>query len=233
MKARFSTMLIFLVFSVSADHFDLFIPTDVTVYVDKMDLKGNVAIYTESEFSQENEYIPSNLFSRLISEKRYSLKKDTLMNFMQKGDSQKIRFENGKVTQIENFDNRNTLDDKMTFRYDTNNRLVEKRDYDDDGKLDEIKMYAYDSAGRMVKETVYDEKNKIKDINAITYDTKGNIISEEDFDADNKLERKTLYLEYDEKNNWLKKITISSDDDGSLRIIKRTIIYDETTEAGK
>lgn len=117
---------------------------------------------------------------------------------------------------------------KFSYKYDSNNHLVEKDifnayyDY-----LDSKWKYKNDKYGNMIEASVYDylynKEGKLLGIYKYKYDNKKNLIEEEDLTSNGELYRKNVY-KYDDKGNRIEYNSYESD--GSLSF-KHVYKYDD------
>jgi hypothetical protein len=79
-------------------------------------------------------------------------------------------------------ENRKRISDITFYKYDKNDRLVEKSKYDK-GEFQDKYMYEYNELGQVIKRAAYVYKpNKIASIERYTYNKEGNVIKESDED---------------------------------------------------
>ena len=95
-----------------------------------------------------------------------------------------------------------------TYKYDAKGNLIEEISYSHAGVGNTT--YKYDAKGNKIEENSYfigllDRKYTMK------YDAKGNLIEGNSYEADGSLDYKyTFKYEFDEKGNWIKRITFKN-----------------------
>jgi antitoxin component YwqK of YwqJK toxin-antitoxin module len=87
---------------------------------------------------------------------------------------------------------------KKTFKYDDNRNIIEEKIFNNFGEFYSKEMFKYDSKGNLIEANKYNSHENLE-------------------------EKWTLKYEFDEKGNWIKKVTYV---DGEVtRITERTIDY--------
>jgi hypothetical protein len=93
-------------------------------------------------------------------------------------------------------------DTKFTYKYNTENKLIEKTEYSNDGQAYNIRNFTYIGNRRetLSANLFINSKNRSVEI----YDKNGDVIESSEFDDKGKLELKTTYkYELDLKGNWI------------------------------
>ena len=109
-------------------------------------------------------------------------------------------------------------------KFDDKGNLIEEASYDEDGELSWKNKSKYDDKGNQIEWAYYDKDGELSGKYKYKYDDKGNPIESASYDEDGELDYKTTYeLEYDSKDNWIKKITY--EDDKPTEISEREIEY--------
>lgn len=106
-----------------------------------------------------------------------------------------------------------TLDEfKETYRYDNKGNIIEQITYRTDGGINKKMTFQYDDKGNLIEKNWFDLDNRVIQTLINKYDENGNILEEDKSFLDVRMSpehRIYQYKGYDEKNNWLKKITFS------------------------
>jgi quinol monooxygenase YgiN len=92
-------------------------------------------------------------------------------------------------------ENRNRISDITFFKYDKNDRLIEKTKFNK-GEFQDKYVYEYNAAGQVIKRTSYVyNPSKIASVETYSYNKEGNIIKEtdEDFRSGEKTENEYRY----------------------------------------
>ena len=135
--------------------------------------------------------------------------------------------ENGNLTKLSEYDPKGILEEshtskfkdgleqeRYTYYYDENNILVTKYEYVYDKNRNLIEGLLYDNAKNLLGRWVY------------AYDEFQNLISEESIDAEEVLvEKRTYTYKYDEKGNWVERITYDGVENEPRVITKRQFEY--------
>jgi len=132
--------------------------------------------------------------------------------------------EKGNLIEMSGYDFDGSLMYKFVYKYDNKRHLIEHSLYNPDGNLREKSIYKYDNKGNKIEEDKYHSNGSLDYTLAYKYDKKGNVIDEGWYNrVGNLIPQYTYKYEYDEKNNWIKKIKY--DDDVATVITVREIEY--------
>lgn len=110
--------------------------------------------------------------------------------------------------------------------FDSRGYMTEENDYDEDGDLEQKWTYnnTYNSEGKLIEGSIFDKDGKLISKSFFKYDSKGNRYKYITYDSDGKLFSNLNYIEFDDKNNWIKCTEMFKD---RLEIIIRHIEYYE------
>jgi hypothetical protein len=160
--------------------------------------------------------------------------------------------ENGYITEEIAYDADNELIEKTTFKYDEKGTIIEAYWYNPDGSLKSKYVNECDDAGRVKAQTVYNHDGSVRakfiveyDKNGVRtesngYDFDGRLVEYMRYDGQKNLVENILYdadgnvsdsftwkYEYDENDNWTKRITCRGEGEIAEEIAERTIEYYE------
>lgn len=130
----------------------------------------------------------------------------------------------GNKNRIEqrNYKSSGELEGFYTFKYDDSGNLIEERNHDAQKQLIYTHVYQYDTKDRKIKELGFLEPNHVLDYSTtFFYDISGNILKE--IASGNRDYKMEYRYEYDQRNNWTKKIEYRNND--PELIVERTIEY--------
>ena len=112
---------------------------------------------------------------------------------------------------------------KDSLFYDNEGNRIEKKSYELN-QLRNIWRYEYDKQGRATTELIYVNKDNLLNKYSYLYDKNGNVIELIKHDGDGNLVFHLKYeLEFDEKNNWIRRIEYN--ENVAEFIIERDITY--------
>lgn len=138
------------------------------------------------------------------------------------------------------------LEEKIKYKYDVYENLIEVNEYKSDGSLEARQIYKHDTKGNEIEYNFFDATVSLKSRGTYEYDAKGNVVEENHYDSTGILDSKYNYQydergneimarsynselqlkkkktnKYDEKGNLIETIENSYESDGSLSYIRR------------
>jgi hypothetical protein len=120
-----------------------------------------------------------------------------------------------------------SLDYEFLYRYDNENRIVEKS-YIANGATVYSETYKYDLAGNHTEWNWKNAKGRVCAKKTWRYDKYKNLIEEVEYNSAGGIKSKADYkFKYDAQGNWIEKITFSGKTASPKLIFKRTITYHE------
>jgi hypothetical protein len=149
---------------------------------------------------RENDWASDGLqgkVKRLIV-KEFVLINDTLQEKVLLESSIRYYNEYGYLTEINEFDDRDSLTQKQVFVYSKNRHKLEELLYDEDEKLIEKTISKLNAMGNPTQSTVTDARGIVQQKNKYEYDEKDRLTRHSGYDAKGKLSERYYYL-YNEK----------------------------------
>jgi len=124
--------------------------------------------------------------------------------------------EKGDQIELIGYDSDGNFIGKHTYKYDEKGNKIETNYYNSDNSLEYKHTYKYDEKGNQIETNLYNSDgsldNKATYKATYKYDEEGNKIEENWCDSDgNPSNKYTFQYEYDEYNNWTKKIEFKNE----------------------
>lgn len=128
----------------------------------------------------------------------------------------------GYIEECREYDNEGKL--ISSKRYDSKGNIIEKNTYDKNRKLHEREVFKYDLEKKTVEKNTYDSERNFKKKEIYKYNSKGNEIEYNSFNLEEMFDWKcvTSQYEYDQRNNWIKRI---ENDGDNYKVTTRKIVY--------
>lgn len=133
----------------------------------------------------------------------------------------------GQEIENANFDSKGKPFVKVIRLYDEKGNQIEYQYYNRD-TLENRRIFKYDSAGNQTEGAIYTKDGSLSSKSLCKYDNKGNMTEETLINPDGSVEAiiSVQVESYDKEGNWLKNITFNSTIGGKpTNIVERTITY--------
>lgn len=156
-------------------------------------LKGNIHTIIESECQRD----PSSMVNNLSKCQEIHTTYDSLGRVIEQQtyDVALLNDTNRLIVHLE---------DRVTFKYNSNNQIIEMADYNRKNKITDRETYRYDELGNIVERIDYDDDGDI-DRKTIWFYTNGILQKTVNYDDDDKPENSgSRGFEFDKKGNWIK-----------------------------
>jgi len=109
--------------------------------------------------------------------------------------------------------------------YDSRGNVTEKILYDYYGKQDERRVRTYDANNNVLTYESYNENNTFIIRTTYTYNAQNDPIKEVNFRSEDNQYMRIYIYEYDERGNWITRVTQKEENDYISNEVKRTIKY--------
>lgn len=131
----------------------------------------------------------------------------------------------GLLISKKDFDEDKELQEELTYKYDNNDNIIEECKYSQRGDLEKTETSEYNANGDITKKIVKDDDGDLRYSYTYTYDSSGNLVNVKKTDDDNDLVFQCNYASFDNYGNWKVKFLHAYGNPEMSRIFYRNFKY--------